>query len=224
MQNGKGDGEMSLYVSSSNIVVIPQKAVSHWKTYGVGAIKGAKVTGKRCEQLMLRFKEKIMTPFQMVSYHESFVVMFDDEQSKEHFELIANILQADGDKFNYYLLFDDHESEVLKGMKQFLTVGEFNVPVVRLNQTGEFDFHSNGNSVEIVIDDDVDEEGISSFIQTFRLNEGHYFIGDPGFLKNQEMFQEQYFTGGDYHLIYQYNNQWLKKVIIQPSESVQNSI
>ncbi|MBN8251775.1 hypothetical protein [Priestia flexa] len=215
---------MSLYVSSSNIVVIPQIAISHWKAYGVGTIKGAKVTGKQCEQLMLRFAEKVMTPFQMVSYQESFVVIFDDEQSKEHFELIANMLQADGYKFHYYLLFDDHESEVLKGMEPFLKVGEFNVPVVQLDQTGEFDFHSNGNSVEIVIDDDVDEEGISSFIQTFRLNEGHYFIGDPGFLKNQEMLQEQYFTGGDYHLIYQYNNQWLKKIIIQPRVVVKNSI
>ncbi|MDR4220159.1 hypothetical protein CN890_26670 [Priestia megaterium] len=208
---------MSIYVSSSNLVLIPEAALSHWKPYGAGELTGAIISGKDSAEIIKELNQSSILPFTSFFYRKHFVILFDKEQVKNHFEQLLLLYKSQGYIFYSSTLYDDHWSQVLEGTKQLLTVNGQVVPVLELEQNGEFDVVRDEGGLHIVIDDDEDEEKqLEKKVHELLLEEGIYFIGDPGFVENRDMLVKEYFPKGTYEFIYRYGeNGWLMKVSIQ---------
>ena len=75
---------MSIYVSSSNLVLIPEAALSHWKPYGAGELTGAIISGKDSAEIIKELNQSSILPFTSFFYRKHFVILFDKEQVKNY--------------------------------------------------------------------------------------------------------------------------------------------
>ena len=67
---------MSIYVSSSNLVLIPEAALSHWKPYGAGELTGAIISGKDSAEIIKELNQSSILPFTSFFYRKHFVILF----------------------------------------------------------------------------------------------------------------------------------------------------
>ncbi|MCJ7984970.1 hypothetical protein MUB16_14600 [Priestia sp. OVL9] len=87
---------MSIYVSSSNLVLIPEAALSHWKPYGAGELTGAIISGKDSAEIIKELNQSSILPFTSFFYRKHFVILFDKEQVKNHFEQLLLLYKSQG--------------------------------------------------------------------------------------------------------------------------------
>ncbi|TYR81271.1 hypothetical protein FZC66_05255 [Priestia megaterium] len=210
---------MSVYVSSSSLILIPKEAIKYWKPYGVGKVTGAVVSGKECGKVITLLNRTAIIPFRTFFYRKHYILLFEEEEMKTQFELLAEVYRSEGYIFQYSILYDDHWSQILEGTKPTLSVNRFSVPIIQLDQTGEFDLVLEKHSVDIIIDDEEEDDELELVVHDLVLTEGSYFIGDPGFIENKDMLIEHNFNSGSYEIIYKHTHEgWLTRVTIQKKE------
>ncbi|MEK1828538.1 hypothetical protein AAAC51_04240 [Priestia megaterium] len=80
-----------------------------------GELTGAIISGKDSAEIIKELNQSSILPFTSFFYRKHFVILFDKEQVKNHFEQLLLLYKSQGYIFYSSTLYDDHWSQVLEG-------------------------------------------------------------------------------------------------------------